>query len=70
MAGPDLEESVQASTEFSYVASNYKNPVCVFAPDNAQGVGFAVQTFTQTDAQFAVRGGDHMSIAGSNSIDT
>ena len=41
----------------NYAASNYKEPECVFAPDNARGVAFAVQTFAQTSTKFAVCGG-------------
>jgi len=55
--------------EYSYAASNYKRPNCVFTPVDALGVIFAIQKFTQTETKFAVRGGGHMPIAGSNNID-
>lgn len=55
--------------EYSYATSNYKKPNCVFTPADARGVVFAIQKFTQTETKFAVRGGGHMPIAGSNDID-
>jgi FAD/FMN-containing dehydrogenase len=55
--------------EFSYAASNYKDSKCVYAPRDARGVAFAVQTIIQLGTKFAVRSGGHMPIAGSNNID-
>ncbi|KAF2023710.1 FAD binding domain-containing protein [Setomelanomma holmii] len=50
-------------------ATVYSSPACVFVPQDAQQVSFAVTTFTLTLSKFAVRGGGHMPIPGYNGID-
>ncbi|KAH7082487.1 FAD binding domain-containing protein [Paraphoma chrysanthemicola] len=49
-------------------ATVYSTPKCVFVPQNAQHVSFAITTFTLTLSKFAVRGGGHMPIPGYNGI--
>lgn len=38
------------------------SPTCVFRPTTAAQIGSAVEILTQTNTQFAVRGGGHMGI--------
>lgn len=45
------------------------DPECVFRPTSADEVAQAVQIMQDTETQFAVRGGGHMAIKGSNNID-
>ncbi|KAH8805327.1 putative FAD-binding oxidoreductase [Xylogone sp. PMI_703] len=44
-------------------------PRCIFTPTAADQVASAVSIFTSCGAQFAVRGGGHMNVPGSNNID-
>ncbi|XP_014552207.1 hypothetical protein COCVIDRAFT_110852 [Bipolaris victoriae FI3] len=50
-------------------ATTYSTPSCVFVPQNADQVSYAVATVTLTQVKVAVRGGGHMPIPGSNGID-
>ncbi|KAI4913139.1 hypothetical protein J4E85_010872 [Alternaria conjuncta] len=50
-------------------ATVYSSPACVFVPQNAQQVAYAVTTMTLTRSKFAMRGGGHMPIPGYNGID-
>lgn len=68
---PNATEGYAFETRTQYwSALNYKNPACVFVPRTARQVSSAVTTFTRTGTRFAVRGGGHMPIVGSNSIDS
>ena len=49
-------------------ATAYDHPACVFVPQNAKQVSFAVTTLTLTLTKFAVRSGGHMPVQGYNSI--
>ncbi|EQB55046.1 FAD binding domain-containing protein [Colletotrichum gloeosporioides Cg-14] len=49
-------------------ATAYNSPACVFVPQNAQQVSFAVTTLTLSFTKFAVRSGGHMPVVGYNSI--
>ncbi|KAF4774453.1 FAD binding domain-containing protein [Colletotrichum scovillei] len=49
-------------------ATEYNTPACVFVPQNAQQVSFAVTTLTLSLTKFAVRSGGHMPVVGYNSI--
>ncbi|KAJ0360363.1 hypothetical protein COL154_007624 [Colletotrichum chrysophilum] len=49
-------------------AAAYNSPACVFVPQNAQQVSFAVTTLTLSLTKFAVRSGGHMPVVGYNSI--
>ncbi|GKT47367.1 bifunctional solanapyrone synthase [Colletotrichum spaethianum] len=49
-------------------ARAYDTPACVFVPQNAQQVSFAVSTLTLSLTKFAVRSGGHMPVVGYNSI--
>ncbi|KAL4797195.1 hypothetical protein BDV19DRAFT_359094 [Aspergillus venezuelensis] len=43
-------------------------PACVFVPKTASDVSSAVEILASCDAKFAVRGGGHMNVPGSNNI--
>ncbi|RAK96785.1 FAD-binding oxidoreductase, partial [Aspergillus ibericus CBS 121593] len=45
------------------------SPGCVFRPQSAAQLGEGVKALVDANAQFAVRGGGHMGIRGSNNID-
>ncbi|CBF86739.1 hypothetical protein AN2387.2 [Aspergillus nidulans FGSC A4] len=45
------------------------SPECVFRPESATELGTAIKLLKRTNTQFAVRGGGHMGIRGSNNID-
>ncbi|KAL3489512.1 hypothetical protein BJX62DRAFT_239046 [Aspergillus germanicus] len=45
------------------------SPSCVFRPASAEQLGEAIKLLKSVNAQFAVRGGGHMGIRGSNNID-
>ncbi|KAL4978282.1 hypothetical protein BDW66DRAFT_158361 [Aspergillus desertorum] len=45
------------------------SPECVFRPESAAELGSAIKLLEGANAQFAVRGGGHMGIRGSNNID-
>ncbi|OLN81263.1 Bifunctional solanapyrone synthase 4 [Colletotrichum chlorophyti] len=49
-------------------ATAYDTPACVFVPQDAQQVSFAVTTLTLSLTRFAVRSGGHMPVVGYNSI--
>lgn len=49
-------------------ATVYSTPACVFVPQNAEQVSYAVVTITLTQSKLSVRGGGHMPIPGSNGI--
>ncbi|KAF9881673.1 FAD binding domain-containing protein [Colletotrichum karsti] len=49
-------------------ATAHDSPACVFVPQDAQQVSFAVTTLTLSLTKFAVRSGGHMPVVGSNSI--
>lgn len=49
-------------------ATAYNSPACVFVPQNAQQVSFAVTTLTLSLTKFAVRSGGHMPVVSYNSI--
>ncbi|KAF2023117.1 FAD binding domain-containing protein [Setomelanomma holmii] len=51
-----------------YASSNFRNPYCVFVLNSAQDVADALYLFKENITKFAVRGGGHMPIGGSNSI--
>ncbi|KAL2828012.1 hypothetical protein BDW59DRAFT_178958 [Aspergillus cavernicola] len=45
------------------------SPACVFLPNSADEISTAMRIIGSCDAPFAVRGGGHMNIPGSNNID-
>ncbi|KAF2765138.1 FAD-binding domain-containing protein [Teratosphaeria nubilosa] len=45
-------------------------PACEFAPSSAEDLGWAVRVLKQYGAPFAMRGGGHMPIEGSNGINS
>ncbi|KAJ3952742.1 hypothetical protein N0V92_010804 [Colletotrichum tropicale] len=49
-------------------ATAYNSPACVFVPQNAQQVSFAVTTLTLSSTKFALRSGGHMPVVSYNSI--
>ncbi|KAK6220275.1 FAD binding domain-containing protein [Colletotrichum tabaci] len=66
LAGSD-GYAYETQTQY-WSARAYANPACVFVPQNAQQVSFAVTTLTLSLTKFAVRGGGHMPVVGYNSI--
>ncbi|KAL4937943.1 hypothetical protein BDV06DRAFT_65175 [Aspergillus oleicola] len=44
------------------------SPACVFVPESASEVASAAKILSSCDARFAVRGGGHMNVPGSNNI--
>jgi hypothetical protein len=62
---------INSPTLIEYWSSTlYESPTCVFVPENAQQVSFAIAALTLTSTQFAVRGGGHMPIAWYNNINS
>ncbi|KAL3476505.1 FAD binding domain protein [Aspergillus californicus] len=45
------------------------SPACIFLPNTPNELSVAMKIIGACDAQFAVRGGGHMSVPGSNNID-
>ncbi|GFN16475.1 hypothetical protein AtubIFM55763_010310 [Aspergillus tubingensis] len=64
-----------SSTVYQYEAQNFwsnteiMSPGCVFRPQSAEELSQGVKALVDAEAQFAVRGGGHMGIRGSNNID-
>ncbi|PWY89649.1 6-hydroxy-D-nicotine oxidase [Aspergillus sclerotioniger CBS 115572] len=70
------DEVFTPSTDvYKYEAQNFwsnteiMSPGCVFRPQSAAQLGQGVKALVDANAQFAVRGGGHMGIRGSNNID-
>lgn len=62
-------DSYKYETQTQYWSSAvYDSPACVFVPQDAKHVSFAVSTLTLTLTKFAVRSGGHMPVPGYNSI--
>jgi FAD/FMN-containing dehydrogenase len=62
-------DSYKYETQTQYWSSTaYDSPACVFVPQDATQVSFAVSTLTLTLTKFAVRSGGHMPVQGYNSI--
>lgn len=56
-------------TQTQYWSSTaYDSPACVFIPQDAKQVSFAITTLTLTLTKFAVRSGGHMPVQSCNSI--
>lgn len=58
------------STADFFSAAEWLGPACIFAPDSAELVSFAVKTLEKSGTTFALQGGGHMPIAGAANIDT
>ncbi|KAF1973688.1 FAD-binding domain-containing protein [Bimuria novae-zelandiae CBS 107.79] len=67
---PGTSGYVYETQEPYWSATVYSSPACVFVPQNAQQVAYAVTTMTLTLAKFAMRGGGNMPIPGYNGIDS
>ncbi|CCF34019.1 FAD binding domain-containing protein [Colletotrichum higginsianum] len=59
-----------AVNEDYFTAASWLGPRCIFAPTNAELMSLAVKVLRKTNVPFALRGGGHMPIAGSNNIDS
>ncbi|KAF7596948.1 hypothetical protein BBP40_011314 [Aspergillus hancockii] len=65
----------QNSAVYEYEAQEFwsntelMSPGCIFRPQSSAQLGEGVQALVNANAQFAVRGGGHMGIRGSNNID-
>ncbi|KAM5341958.1 hypothetical protein ACJ41O_014989 [Fusarium nematophilum] len=64
---PESERYTFESTNVWDKRSN-ASPACIFLPETAEQAAVGVRTFHANDAPFAVRGGGHMPVPGSNSI--
>ncbi|KAE8851855.1 hypothetical protein PTNB73_00873 [Pyrenophora teres f. teres] len=67
---PETSGYAYETQESYWSATVYSTPSCVFVPQNAQQVSFAVTTFTLTNSKFAMRGGGHMPIPGYNGVNS
>ncbi|KAF3913965.1 hypothetical protein ABW21_db0207295 [Orbilia brochopaga] len=69
--GVSFENSMQYITESRsyWSAANFVEPACVYAPESAEQVSRAVQIFARNECQFAVRGGGHLTVPGTNGKD-
>ncbi|KAK6338913.1 hypothetical protein TWF696_009714 [Orbilia brochopaga] len=70
-SGVSFEDSMQYITESRsyWSAGNIVEPACVYAPESAEQVSRAVQIFARNECQFAVRGGGHATVPGTNGRD-
>ncbi|KAE8150333.1 hypothetical protein BDV25DRAFT_139898, partial [Aspergillus avenaceus] len=65
----------QDSAVYGYEAKHFwsntelMSPACVFRPQSSTQLADGIKALVDVDAQFAVRGGGHMGIRGSNNID-
>lgn len=53
-----------------WAAQSWLEPSCIFAPGNAKHLSFAVKHIASLGSQFAMRGGGHMPITSSHSINS
>ncbi|EMD58435.1 hypothetical protein GGP41_007799 [Bipolaris sorokiniana] len=65
---PGAQGYTYETQEPYWSATVYSTPACVFVPQNAEQVSYAVVTITLTQSKLSVRGGGHMPIPGSNGI--
>ncbi|EAW14270.1 FAD-binding oxidoreductase [Aspergillus clavatus NRRL 1] len=56
-------------TQNFWSSTEIMSPGCVFRPQSTSQLADGLQKLVQANAQFAVRGGGHMGIRGSNNID-
>lgn len=63
----DAEYIVEAAAFWSN--TQLMSPTCIFRPTSAKQVGTAIRGNRRAGTQWAVRGGGHMGIKGSNNID-
>ncbi|KAJ5246364.1 hypothetical protein N7468_001347 [Penicillium chermesinum] len=65
----------KGSSVYNYEAQNFwsnteiMSPACVFRPQSSGQLAKGLKALVHEEAQFAVRGGGHMGIRGSNNID-
>ena len=64
----DSEKYIYETQTQYWSATAYERPACVFAPQDAEQVAFAVSTLGRTQTSFAVRSGGHMPVIGCNNI--
>ncbi|KAK6496656.1 hypothetical protein TWF481_001646 [Arthrobotrys musiformis] len=58
---------VYANETHNYFSKeNFVQPACVFSPETAEHVAYAVRIFNETNCNFSVRSGGHLPVPGSN----
>ncbi|KAM0200592.1 hypothetical protein ACHAPQ_007832 [Fusarium lateritium] len=57
-------------TQVSWSANAWLKPACVFLPNNAKDLSYAVKLFKRENTLFAMRGGGHMPIPDAANIDS
>ncbi|CAG9997105.1 unnamed protein product [Clonostachys byssicola] len=61
-------ERYKFENEFSWTSTTYLGPSCIFAPQGAEDVQFALQTFREHQVQFGIRCGGAMPIDNAANI--
>ncbi|KAK6522614.1 hypothetical protein TWF281_002051 [Arthrobotrys megalospora] len=56
-------------THHYFSVANVVQPRCVFSPETAEHVSYAVRIFNEVNCNFAVRSGGHLPVPGSNGKD-
>ncbi|KAJ3459727.1 hypothetical protein MRS44_015800 [Fusarium solani] len=64
---PDSER-YKFENEYSWTSTTHLGPSCIFAPQSAKDVQFALHTFQEHQVQFAIRGGGAMPIDNAGNI--
>ncbi|KAK9769878.1 putative FAD binding domain-containing protein [Seiridium cardinale] len=63
------DEVYEYETQAFWSNTELMNPTCVFRPESASDISESISLSRTTETDFAVRGGGHMGIQGSNNID-
>ncbi|KAF2127464.1 FAD-binding domain-containing protein, partial [Dothidotthia symphoricarpi CBS 119687] len=64
------DDGYKKEVQAAWDASAWQGPACVFAPQNAQDLSFAVKAFVNSSTLFAMRGGGHMPISDAANINS
>ncbi|KAI9369550.1 hypothetical protein BJX61DRAFT_549511 [Aspergillus egyptiacus] len=66
---PDSENYTAHAVDAYWDVRAALSPACIFLPASTAEVATAMKIIGSCDAQFAIRGGGHMNVIGSNNID-
>ncbi|KAF3762028.1 FAD binding domain-containing protein [Cryphonectria parasitica EP155] len=66
---PNSTVYIDINTDY-WDAAAALGPACIVAPDTTERMSIAVQTLVQYNTPFAIKGGGHLAIAGSNNINS
>ncbi|KAL4861792.1 hypothetical protein BDV12DRAFT_59347 [Aspergillus spectabilis] len=66
---PGSENYTTQATDAYWDKRAALSPACIVVPNTADEVATAVDVISSCNAQFAIRGGGHMNVVGSNNID-